>query len=81
MLMAAKVVLVVLSVIQITVILLQSGRSAGLSGVITGGSGQATNRRAKGMDSFLGKVTVVMAVLFFAVTLLIAYLPVHGHTK
>jgi preprotein translocase subunit SecG len=81
MLMAAKVVLVILSVIQITVILLQSGRSAGLSGVISGGSGQATGRRAKGMDPFLGKVTVVLAVLFFLATLLIAYLPVHAAHK
>lgn len=77
MLAAAKVVLVILSVILITVILFQSGRSAGLSGVITGGSDQAVNRRAKGMDSFLAKVTVVLAILFFLVTLFIAYLFVH----
>lgn len=74
MLAAAKLSLVVLSVLLILVILLQSGRSAGLSGVITGGSDQATNRRPKGMDSFLAKVTVVLATLFLLVTLFIAYL-------
>lgn len=74
MLAAAKVALVVLSVSLIVVILVQSGRSAGLSGVITGGGDQATNRRPKGMDSFLAKVTVVIATLFLLVTLLIAYL-------
>ncbi|QSO54720.1 preprotein translocase subunit SecG [Alicyclobacillus curvatus] len=77
MLAAAKISLVVLSVLLIVVILLQSGRSAGLSGVITGGSDQVTNRRPKGMDSFLAKVTVILATLFLLVTLFIAYLGVN----
>ncbi|MCL6599305.1 preprotein translocase subunit SecG [Alicyclobacillus macrosporangiidus] len=77
MLAAAKVVLAVLSVILIAVILLQSGRSAGLSGVITGGPDQMVGRRARGMDSFLAKVTVILAVLFFITTFTIAYLFVH----
>jgi preprotein translocase subunit SecG len=76
--LAAKVVLVILSILLITVILLQSGRSAGLSGVITGGSDQVVNRRSRGMDSLLAKVTVVIAALFFLVTLLIAYLSTHS---
>ncbi|MBX6353630.1 MAG: preprotein translocase subunit SecG [Thermoflavifilum sp.] len=77
MLAAAKVVLVILCIALIAVILMQSGRSAGLSGVITGGSEQVGSRRPKGLDSFLAKVTVVLAVLFFLVTLLIAWLLVH----
>ncbi len=77
MLAAAKVILAILSVLLILVILLQSGRSAGLSGVITGGADQMVNRRARGLDSLLAKVTVVIATLFFLVTLLIAYLGVH----
>ncbi len=77
MMATAKIVLVILSILLITVILLQSGRSAGLSGVITGGSDQVSNRRAKGLDSFLAKVTVAIAILFFAVTLFIAWWLVH----
>ncbi|CAM3954066.1 preprotein translocase subunit SecG [Alicyclobacillus pomorum] len=77
MLAAAKVILAILSVLLILVVLLQSGRSAGLSGVIAGGSDQMVNRRARGLDSLLAKVTVVIATLFFLVTLLIAYLSVH----
>lgn len=79
MMQVAKIALVALSVILIGVILLQSGRSAGLSGVITGGNDQATTRRPKGMDSLLAKVTVVIAALFFLVTLGIAYLNAHPH--
>ncbi|EPZ45170.1 MULTISPECIES: preprotein translocase subunit SecG [Alicyclobacillus] len=74
MIFAAEIVLVVLGVLLIFVILLQSGRSAGLSGVIAGGSNQVTNRRSKGLDSFLGKVTVVLAILLFLLTMLIAFL-------
>lgn len=77
MLAVAKVVLVILCVLLVAVILFQSGRSAGLSGVITGGSDQVTNRKPKGLDSFLAKVTVVIAILFFAATLFIAYLFAH----
>ena len=77
MLAAAKIGLVVLSVLLIVVILFQSGRSAGLSGVITGGAEQVTNRRPKGWDSLLAKVTVLIATLFLLITLLIAYLGVH----
>jgi len=76
MLAVAKVVLVILSAFLILVIILQSGRSAGLSGVISGNDSTVT-RRPKGLDTFLGKVTVVIAVLFFLVTLLIAYLVAH----
>lgn len=77
MLAAAKIVLVILCVFLVTVILFQSGRSAGLSGVITGGSDQANNRRPKGIDSLLAKITVILGILFFLVTLAIAYLLAH----
>lgn len=72
MMLAAEIVLVVVSVLLVLVILLQSGRSAGLAGVIAGGANQTSNRRAKGMDSLLGKVTVVLAVLLFLLTMAIA---------
>lgn len=78
MIFAAEIVLIVLCVLLILVILLQSGRSAGLSGVIAGGSNQVSNRRSKGMDALLGKVTVVIAILLFLVTMAIA-LMFHHH--
>lgn len=47
----------------IAVVLLQSGRSAGLSGAITGGA-EVLFGKKKGLDEFLGKITIVVAVLF-----------------
>lgn len=73
MVFAAEITLIVVCALLVLVILLQSGRSAGLSGVIGGGSNQVTNRKSKGLDSILGKVCVVIAILFFLVTMAIAF--------
>lgn len=67
-----KTFLLVLQVISalalITVILLQSGRSAGLSGSITGG-GEAIFGKKKGLNEFLSKVTAYVGALFIILTL------------
>ncbi len=47
----------------IAVILLQSGKSAGLSGAIAGGAETFFGKK-KGLDQFFGKVTIVLAVVF-----------------
>ncbi len=57
----------------IAAVLLQSGRSAGLSGAIAG-AGESLFGRQRGMDEFLGKVTTYLAVGFMALSILIAVL-------
>lgn len=44
-------------------VLLQSGKSAGLSGTITGGAEQIFGKK-KGMDEMLSRVSTVFAILF-----------------
>lgn len=44
-------------------VLLQSGKSAGLSGAIAGGAETFFGKK-KGVDKLLGKITVVLAVIF-----------------
>jgi preprotein translocase subunit SecG len=61
---------VLLSIALIAAVVLQSGRSAGLSGVISGGAETLFGKK-KGLDELLGKVTVVVAVLFGALCLLL----------
>ncbi|MFZ5647876.1 MAG: preprotein translocase subunit SecG [Bacillota bacterium] len=60
---------VVVSIAVIAAVLLQSGKSAGLSGTIAGGAETFFGKK-KGMDELLGKVTIVVGVLF-AVTSLV----------
>ena len=66
------VLLIIVSIALIVVVLLQSGKSAGLSGAISGGAEQLFGKqKARGMDLVLHRVTIVLSVLFFILTLAI----------
>lgn len=68
------VLLVIVSILLIVTVLLQSGRSAGLSGAISGGAEQIMGKqKARGIDAVLQRATVIFAVLFFVLTILVAY--------
>jgi preprotein translocase subunit SecG len=62
---------VLVSLILIAVVILQSGRSYGLSGSIAGGA-QAFFGKKKGIDDLLASVTRYLAVGFFATSLLLS---------
>lgn len=60
-----KILLVLFSIGLITVVLLQKGKSAGLSGAITGGAEHLFGKqKARGLDLFLQRLTVAFAVGF-----------------
>ncbi|PLT29048.1 preprotein translocase subunit SecG [Peribacillus deserti] len=66
--------LVIDCIALIIVVLLQSGKSAGLSGAISGGAEQLFGKqKARGMDLILQRVTIVLAVLFFVLSILVSY--------
>ncbi|MFJ8066087.1 preprotein translocase subunit SecG [Psychrobacillus sp. NPDC096426] len=66
------VLLIIVSLALIVVVLLQSGKSAGLSGAISGGAEQLFGKqKARGMDLVLHRITIVLAVLFFILTIAI----------
>jgi preprotein translocase subunit SecG len=66
--------LVIVSIGLIAVVLLQSGKSAGLSGAISGGAEQLFGKqKARGIDLVLHRITVVLSVLFFGITVTVAY--------
>lgn len=68
------VLLVIVSLGLIGVVLLQSGKSAGLSGAISGGAEQLFGKqKARGLDLILHRVTVVLSVLFFVLTIAVTY--------
>ncbi len=70
-----KVVLVITSLVLIVSVLMQSGRSAGLSGAIGGGAEQLFGKqRAQGYDKLFEKITKVSAALFILSALGIAIL-------
>lgn len=66
--------LVIVSIGLIVVVLLQSGKGAGLSGAISGGAEQLFGKqKARGIDLVLHRITVVLSVLFFVLTVLVSY--------
>jgi preprotein translocase subunit SecG len=68
------VLLVIVSIALIAVVLLQSGKSAGLSGAISGGAESLFGKqKARGIDLILHRITVVLSVLFFLLTLAVTY--------
>lgn len=70
-----KVLLIISSICLIAVVLLQSGRSAGLSGAIGGGAEQLMGKqKARGIDALLSKLTIVFAVLFIILAITVAYI-------
>ncbi|AKL94705.1 putative preprotein translocase SecG subunit [Clostridium aceticum] len=70
-----RIVLMVLqlitSLVLIGSILLQSGKSAGLSGSISGGAEQLWGKQSRGYEGMLSKVTAIGAALFIIVAILL----------
>jgi len=67
------VVHVILAVLLVATVLLQSGKSAGLSGSVGGGAETFFGKnKAKTLDGMLEKFTAVLAVLFIATSLFLA---------
>jgi preprotein translocase subunit SecG len=69
-----KIVLIIVSLGLITVVLLQKGKSAGLSGAITGGAEHLFGKqKARGLDLFLQRLTMGLAVGFILLSLIVSY--------
>nr|WP_227762285.1 preprotein translocase subunit SecG [Zhaonella formicivorans] len=70
-----KTFLTILQVISalgvISSVLLQSGKSAGLSGAIAGGAEQLFGKK-KGLDELLNRVSAIMAIAFLLLSLLLS---------
>lgn len=72
-----KTILLILQVITslglIFTVLMQEGKSAGLSGSIAGGADMIFGKK-KGVDELFAKITAYLAALFFILTLTLALL-------
>jgi preprotein translocase subunit SecG len=69
------VVLLIIDCISlIAVVLLQSSKSTGLSGAISGGAETLFGKqKARGIDLVLHRITIVLSVLFFILTIAVTY--------
>ncbi|MDN5352477.1 MAG: preprotein translocase subunit SecG [Clostridiales bacterium] len=69
------VLLILASFVLIASILLQSGKSAGLSGAIGGGAEQLWGKnKARDYDAKFDRITKISAIVFFVSATVIAYI-------
>ena len=59
----------VICIALIATVVLQSGKSAGLSGSIAGGAETLFGGKKKGLDEMLAKATMVLGVVFGVITM------------
>ena len=68
--LAITILQVILSLALVAVVMLQSGKSAGLSGAIAGGADTFLSKnKAKSLDAKLAKMTKWVAIAFILLTL------------
>ncbi|MDW4410418.1 preprotein translocase subunit SecG [Staphylococcus saprophyticus] len=68
------VLLILDCIALVTFVLLQEGKSNGLSGAISGGAEQLFGKqKQRGIDLFLHRLTIVLSVIFFLLMLGISY--------
>ncbi|RLL46600.1 preprotein translocase subunit SecG [Oceanobacillus piezotolerans] len=67
--------LIIDAIVLIVFVVLQPGKSAGLSGAITGGAEQLFGKqKARGMELFLHRGTVITGIIFFGLAFISGYL-------
>ena len=71
------VIQVLCSLVLVAIVMLQSGKSAGLSGAISGMADTFLSKnKAKTMDAKLAKATRILGVVFLVVILLVSVISV-----
>ena len=69
-----SILLVLIDLALIMVVMLQSGKSAGLSGAIAGGADTFLSKnKAKSADARMAKMTKWVAIVFLVLTLVICF--------
>lgn len=67
-----NVILIIASIVLIVSVLMQSGKTAGLSGSIGGGAEQLFGKqKAEGYDKLFDRITKIAAVLFIVSSLVL----------
>ena len=71
-----SIIYFIVALVLIAIVMLQSGKSAGLSGAIAGGADTFLSKnKAKSADARLAKMTKWVAIVFMVLTLVICLLP------
>lgn len=70
-----QIVLIVICILLIAIVLLQSSKAEGASQIISGGSGDLfKNRKERGSELFISRLTLILGIAFFVICLVISFL-------
>ena len=68
-----KIAVIIISVLLIAIVLLQSGKAEAASQIIQGGNSDLfANRKERGFELFITRVTFILGFAFFMLCLLIS---------
>ena len=74
--LAITIIQLLCGILLTVVVLVQSGKSAGLSGAIGGGADTFLSKnKAKSADARMAKMTKWVAIVFMVITLVMCFLP------
>ena len=68
-----EIAVIIISILLIAIVLLQSGKAESASQIIQGGSSDLfAERKERGFEFFITRVTYILGVLFFVLCLIIS---------
>lgn len=69
-----QILLIIVSIMLISIVLLQSGKAESASSIITGGNDSLfSNRKERGGELFISRLTLALGVIFFVLCLMIGF--------
>ena len=68
-----EIAVLIISVILIAVVLLQSGKAESAGQIVQGGSSELfANRKERGLELFISRLTMILGVAFFVIALFLS---------
>lgn len=69
-----EILLIIVSILLISIVLLQSNKAESASKIITGGNDSLfSNRKERGGELFISRLTLALGILFFVLCLIIGF--------
>lgn len=67
--------LIIISILLIAIVLLQSNKAEGASQIISGGNSDLfSNRKERGLELFISRLTMALGLTFFVVSLVMEFM-------
>lgn len=69
-----EIILIIISILLITLVLLQSGKAQSASNAISGGNDALfANRKERGGELFITRLTVLLGIAFFIICIIMGF--------